>query len=88
MNLRAAARVGDPVAAVDSPALVIDLDALERNIGRMAEYARRHGTARPHAKTHKSAEIAQRQIAAGAVGVCAEALRGGECASPMPAAYD
>ena len=75
MSLVPAARVGDPVAAVDSPALVIDLDALERNIARMAEYAHQHGMRlRPHAKTHKSAEIAQRQIAAGAVGVCVQKL--------------
>lgn len=68
-----AARVGDPVDAIDTPALVIELDALERNIARMAAYAREHGMKlRPHAKTHKSAAIAQRQIAAGAVGVCVQ----------------
>ena len=66
-----------------TPALVIDLDVFERNIARMAEFARERGIAlRPHAKTHKSAEIARRQIAAGALGVCtaklgeAEALAG------------
>jgi D-serine deaminase-like pyridoxal phosphate-dependent protein len=68
-----AARVGDAVGAIDTPALVIDLDALERNIARMAAYARERGMKlRPHAKTHKSAAIAQLQIAAGAVGVCVQ----------------
>lgn len=60
---------------LQTPALVIDLDALERNIAAMAEHAGRHGIAlRPHAKTHKSAEIARRQIAAGALGVCCAKL--------------
>jgi D-serine deaminase-like pyridoxal phosphate-dependent protein len=67
-----------------TPALVVDLGALERNIAAMAGFASRAGlTLRPHAKTHKSVEIARQQIAAGAVGVCcaklgeAEALAGG-----------
>ena len=54
-----------------TPALVVDLDALDANIARMAARAKAAGVAlRPHAKTHKSAFIAQRQITAGAVGVC------------------
>lgn len=58
-----------------TPALVIDRDALDRNLARMAEFARAHGTAlRPHAKTHKSVDIARRQIAAGAIGVCCAKL--------------
>lgn len=62
-------------AALNTPALVIDLDALDRNIATMAAFARAHGVAlRPHAKTHKSADIAKRQIAAGAVGVCCAKL--------------
>jgi D-serine deaminase-like pyridoxal phosphate-dependent protein len=62
-------------AALTTPALVIDLDAMERNIGRMAEHCRRHKIAlRPHAKTHKSIRIAEMQIAAGAVGICAATL--------------
>ncbi len=73
MSIAAAARVGDPVAAIATPALVVDLDALERNLSRMAEFARMHGMRlRPHAKTHKCAEIARRQVAAGAVGVCVQ----------------
>jgi len=60
---------------LNTPALVIDLDALERNIQKMASLAEAQGVRlRPHAKTHKSAEIAIRQIAAGAVGVCCAKL--------------
>lgn len=60
-------------AAIDTPALVIDLDAMERNIALLAGYASKHGVQlRPHAKTHKSAWIAARQLAAGAVGVCVQ----------------
>lgn len=61
--------------AFNTPVLVIELDALERNIAAMATFARDRGIAlRPHAKTHKSADIANRQIAAGAVGVCCAKL--------------
>ena len=60
---------------LQTPTLVIDLDAMERNIARMAEHARKRAIAlRPHAKTHKSAEIARRQIAAGALGICCAKL--------------
>jgi D-serine deaminase-like pyridoxal phosphate-dependent protein len=75
---------GAPVAAIDTPALVIDLDAMERNLARMAAFAREHRVRlRPHAKMHKSAELARLQMAHGAVGVCvqktaeAEALAAG-----------
>ncbi|MFQ5567861.1 MAG: DSD1 family PLP-dependent enzyme [Paracoccaceae bacterium] len=58
---------------IDTPALVVDLDAFERNLGRMAEAAGAAGVRlRPHAKTHKSPLIALRQIALGAVGVCCQ----------------
>lgn len=70
-----AARVGDSVAAIATPALVIDLDAMERNLQRMAGFAQRQGMRlRPHAKMHKSAHIARLQMAAGAVGVCVQKL--------------
>ena len=56
---------------LNTPALVIDLDALTRNIAGMADFARTRGLQlRPHAKTHKSPDIARRQIEAGAVGIC------------------
>ena len=45
----------DGSALLQTPALVIDLDRLERNIAVMAAHALKHGIAlRPHAKTHKS----------------------------------
>ncbi len=60
---------------LQTPALVIDLDILERNIARMAEHAKNNKiNLRPHAKTHKSAEIARRQMAAGALGICCAKL--------------
>lgn len=55
---------------LDTPSLLIDLDVMERNLARMAAYARGHGLAlRPHTKTHKVPEIAKRQLAAGATGI-------------------
>ena len=57
--------------ALNTPVLVLDLDALDHNIAAMADAVRNKGlTLRPHAKTHKSVEIARLQIAAGAVGMC------------------
>lgn len=57
--------------ALQTPALVLDLDALESNVADMAAYAREHRIAlRPHAKSHKSVAIARRQIALGAIGIC------------------
>jgi len=58
-------------ASLNTPVLVIDLDALTRNIAAMAQFAAQKGLElRPHAKTHKSPDIARRQIEAGALGVC------------------
>jgi D-serine deaminase-like pyridoxal phosphate-dependent protein len=67
------ARIGEPASSLQTPALVIDADALERNVAAMARFARaRQVRLRPHAKTHKSAALARLQIAAGAVGVCVQ----------------
>lgn len=67
------ALVGQAVDAVDTPALVVDLDAMERNLTRMAEFAAKHQIRwRPHAKMHKSAGLARLQMQAGAVGVCVQ----------------
>lgn len=56
---------------IPTPALVVDLDAFERNVARMAQRAAAAGLAlRPHAKSHKSATIGRWQIKAGAVGLC------------------
>ena len=76
--------IGKSVSHIDTPALVIDLDAMKRNLVRMGEFAKKHGVRwRPHAKMHKSALLAKIQAKAGAVGVCvqktseAEALAAG-----------
>ena len=70
---RPASRVGDPVESIATPALVIDLDAMQRNLTALADFARTHHMRlRPHAKMHKSAAIARLQMAAGAVGVCVQ----------------
>lgn len=67
------AYIGMALESVDTPALLVDLDALDDNIRRMAQAASNHGVRlRPHAKTHKSPLIALRQIAQGAVGVCCQ----------------
>ena len=61
------------IAQIDTPALLLDLDAFEHNLMRLTESLR--GTSvrlRPHAKSHKCPEIALRQIARGAVGVCCQ----------------
>ncbi|MBX7103337.1 MAG: DSD1 family PLP-dependent enzyme [Gemmataceae bacterium] len=67
------ARVGMSIDQIDTPALVIDLEAYERNLDRMA--GKLHGSPvrlRAHAKTHKCAIIARHQMARGAVGVCCQ----------------
>src|SRR5262249_41655626 len=66
--------VGRPVAELDTPALLIDLDPFERNIAAMAaDIAARNCAWRPHVKVHKTPAIAHKQIAVGAIGVaCAK----------------
>ena len=60
---------------LDTPTLVLNVDALDRNLERMAADCRAAGIAlRPHSKTHKSPWVASRQVALGAVGVCAAKL--------------
>jgi D-serine deaminase-like pyridoxal phosphate-dependent protein len=62
--------IGMTVSEIDTPALVVDLDIMERNLSRVADYAREHGLRlRPHTKTHKSVSLARRQIALGAAGL-------------------
>lgn len=73
MTIRPAATVGDRLADVDTPALIVDLDILERNLKRMADdLAGKPLRLRPHSKSHKCPEIALRQMARGAVGVCCQ----------------
>jgi 3-hydroxy-D-aspartate aldolase len=69
----------DGLRELTTPALVLDLEAFEQNIGAYQHQINLHGLrARPHAKSHKCAEIARRQIAAGAVGVCTASLHEAE----------
>jgi D-serine deaminase-like pyridoxal phosphate-dependent protein len=59
------------IQQIPTPALVLDLDAFEKNLTRMAARVKASGKAlRPHSKAHKCPEIAKRQLAAGAIGVC------------------
>jgi D-serine deaminase-like pyridoxal phosphate-dependent protein len=58
------------VADLDTPAILIDVDIMERNLARVADYAREHGLRlRPHTKTHKIPALARRQIDRGAAGI-------------------
>src|SRR5664279_1691229 len=67
------AKMGDRLADVDTPALIVDLDAFEGNIAAMAEAVRgKNMRLRPHAKSHKCPEIAKRQVAHGAIGICCQ----------------
>jgi 3-hydroxy-D-aspartate aldolase len=61
-------------AGIQTPCLVLDLDALERNIRKMGDYARAHGMRhRVHGKMHKSVDVAKLQMElGGAVGVCCQ----------------
>jgi D-serine deaminase-like pyridoxal phosphate-dependent protein len=73
MTTRPPAEIGMSLDEVDTPALVIDLDAFERNLRQLPD--RIAGTAvrlRPHAKTHKCPVIALRQMVLGAIGVCVQ----------------
>ena len=64
--------------AIETPALLVDLDRMEGNLDRGADYARRHGIAlRPHIKTHKSPVLAREQLKRGAAGLT--------CATPHEA---
>jgi len=67
------ARVGDALMDVDTPALILDLDRFESNLLRLMSAVKGYGVAvRPHSKSHKCVEIARRQIAAGAIGICCQ----------------
>lgn len=69
------ASIGEPVDSIETPALLIDLDAFERNLRTMADEVRGFGVRlRPHAKTHKSPVIARKQLTLGAVGVCCQTV--------------
>lgn len=62
--------IGRPVDAVDTPAVVVDLDVVEANIRRFQAYCDEHGLRlRPHIKTHKIPAFAALQVEAGAAGI-------------------
>ena len=67
------ARIGDAVADVETPALLLDMEAVEANIARLQEItAGTPARPRPHAKSHKCPNLARLQVAHGAVGVCCQ----------------
>jgi len=58
------------ISKLETPAVVIDLDVMDQNLARMAAYCREHKLLlRPHTKSHKIPELAQKQIASGAIGI-------------------
>ena len=76
------ARVGMPVAEVDTPCLMVDLDAFERNVDKLGGFMKAHGLRhRAHAKTHKSSDIADRCRSSGAAPAASAARRS---ARPRP----
>jgi D-serine deaminase-like pyridoxal phosphate-dependent protein len=72
MTQEAPAAVGQRIEEVDTPALILDLEAFEKNLETMRQCVAGRVRVRAHAKTHKCPQIAQRQIAAGAIGVCCQ----------------
>ena len=73
MTTRPPAEIGMTLDEVDTPALIVDLDAFERNLKRLADRVAGRGVRlRPHAKTHKCPVIALKQVELGAVGVCVQ----------------
>jgi D-serine deaminase-like pyridoxal phosphate-dependent protein len=65
----------ETIDAISTPALIIDLDIMEKNIRVMADYFRgQRMSLRPHIKTHKSPVIAHKQVKAGAVGITCQTL--------------
>ncbi len=72
MIQRPPADIGQQLEEVDTPALILDLDGFERNQKTLFDLVKGRVRVRPHAKTHKSPDVAQRQIALGAVGMCCQ----------------
>jgi 3-hydroxy-D-aspartate aldolase len=68
------AKVGMSEADIQTPCLILDLDALERNIRKMGDYAKAHGMRhRAHGKMHKSVDVLRLQMElGGAIGVCCQ----------------
>ena len=72
MSQRAPATVGQKLEDVDTPALILDMDGFERNQKTLFDLVKGRVRVRPHAKTHKCPEVAKRQLALGAVGMCCQ----------------
>ncbi|MGH8692187.1 MAG: alanine racemase, partial [Burkholderiales bacterium] len=72
MSQAAPARVGQRLEDVDTPALILDLEVFEKNLSTLKNSVGNAVRIRPHAKTHKCPEVAKRQIALGAVGMCCQ----------------
>ena len=72
MTRPAPAKVGQRLEDVDTPALVLDLAAFEKNQKTLFDLVQNRVRVRPHAKTHKCPEVAKRQVALGAVGMCCQ----------------
>jgi len=73
-----ACQIGDRFNAVDTPSLILMLDAFARNLDRLMQAS--HGLrVRPHAKSHKCPDVAKHQIAKGAVGICCQKLSEAAC---------
>src|ERR1700722_19083285 len=78
--------IGRARGELTTPALILDLEVVRRNIAAMAEWTRTHAKIRPHTKVHKCAEIARLQIAAGAIGLTAATVW--EAAAMARAGFD
>src|SRR5215813_2363082 len=75
------------ISDLDTPAVIVDLDVMDRNLSRVADYCRQHKLLlRPHTKTHKIPELAKRQIASGATGITVAKL--GEAEVMLDAGID
>ncbi len=72
MTQAAPAKVGQRLEDVDTPALILDLAVFEKNQKTLFDLVKNRVRIRPHAKTHKCPEVAKRQIALGAVGMCCQ----------------
>jgi D-serine deaminase-like pyridoxal phosphate-dependent protein len=85
--MAATSLIGAPKTAVDTPALLVDLDIMEANIRRVAETCRANGVGwRPHTKGQKTPEIVQKELAAGAIGVTCAKLGEAGCWRPWVSA--
>jgi len=72
MSQPAPAKIGQRLEDVDTPALILDLPSFERNQKTLFDLVKNRVRVRPHAKTHKCPEVAKRQMALGAVGMCCQ----------------